>query len=445
VDPLYVLKYTGPINGMLCVLGIWFFVRKATGSRGAALVAAVIYGCSGTLLTYEMIRHAGTNSQEFAMVFLLPTLWFLLSYFETRDKKELYTAFAGLCLMGLSHTLVFAAGVGLGVLALMVRFLMEPKRMLGAAGKTIIFGTLSGVIAVIPLGIGLLMGRSAHGSSLEYLVSTANIPFPAISWMMFAYLGTLGLMMLYVLFTKGGAKSRKRWGTLLLLQLFIGLFYLFGPYLTQSVALEIRKEVLLAPFLGTSAGFAIFVLSRPIARFDKREILTLLLSIGLFVGLQLYVKPVPFEPFKMERDASVEQYLRINETFRPSEWMIVSNEEGYAMVLGSGYHMFIKDFVEQYDPDAKVLARMIGGTMEKLRTPDVFIYYEKKIFRSNYQEMKEIYDRREVEKTALEKWIVQYEKVHGKLERYFEDGNMIVYRIHIDISQKENFDELWGN
>jgi hypothetical protein len=108
INPLYIVKYSGPLNGILIMLGIFFFIYKCTDRSIPALVGAALYGIFGESLSMDWMRQAASNSQEYGYVFVLPVLYFALRYIEKGDEDSFRTYFAGVSALGLIHAIAYA-------------------------------------------------------------------------------------------------------------------------------------------------------------------------------------------------------------------------------------------------------------------------------------------------------------------------------------------------
>ncbi len=446
VDPLFILKYTGPLNAMLTIAGIWFFVYKVSGSKSSGYFAAAIYGCSGLFFNSELIRQAATNSQEFAIVFVLPTIWFLMKHYEEEGKKHLFAAFCGLVIIGYCHTLVFVFTVMIAFVVIFSRFLFDIKAALKKTPFVFLVGIGASILSVLPLGIGYLMGKTMHSSSLNYLEALAtNIVYKKLELGEYIFLAGLVAIFLLMIFPWVSKQFRKRMATLLFVFLSVGFFYYFLPVLTQSIVINSRKADLAILFLGVGAGMIHALVIKPFEKIDKLSIFGIFLVLLGFFGTIYYTKPVAFHPLKLEREQSIEGYLSIKSNFKAGEWMIISQEEGYSVVLGSGFHMFVGDFIKDFSTSSKRLKYINSSGATPLLTPDVFIFYEKNVFVNSvyYEAMKVIYDRREAEKPLLKKWLDDYEKNTGNLKIYYEDKDIAIYWIHTTYSQEEKFNQIW--
>ncbi len=442
-NPLYILKYTGPLCGMMTIFGLWFFVFEMTHSKTSAYLAAAVYGCTGLYFDLEMMRQSATNSQEFALVFVMPTIWFLIRYYQTDERKHLVTAAAGLCIMGAVHSLVLAYTVWLSLAIVLANLLKGTKKPWLMTLNVVVIGTIAIIISFLPLAAGYLFGFEIHGSSAEYLLRvSSSIVYAKIGLRELIFIG--GMLSAILLLIREWFESERRSMnvTLIILFMFAAIFYFIFPVITQSVVLESRKSILTLPFCGVAAGLihwqVICKVKGKMQTFTGVGILAVVLSI-ILIGIQ----PVPFEPQKMERDVSVEEYLKIKRSFLPSTWMIVSQEEGYAMVLGSGYHMMVRNFIDDVQLDSKTL-RLIDKTGKPINVEDVFIFYEKNVYRSFYVELTEVYDRREKEMPQLLALIETFEKRSNSITVYYEDANLRIYHIHEEHSKAEKFDKIWN-
>ncbi|WP_248927314.1 hypothetical protein [Paenibacillus hamazuiensis] len=430
IDALYINKYSGPLNSILTMLGIYFAVSRFTGKKYAGIVSAVLYGWFGFMIGAGWERQAATNSQEFALVFVLPTLYFFRKYLQTTDKLYFWTAVSGLAVTGLVHQLIY------GYLCMGIAFLVA-VHWLGGVRKhvkqtvwIVAAGAGSAVISAIPAGIGLAMGKKFQEAAQDFLTSTAaNLHTPSLGTMDYAALIALGLLFVGVLI--GWKNERLRTAGLFTL-LFSGTtfaLYYWGGVVTKSVVIAARMVDLWSLAIPMTIGMSWGVV---FAGFSKRPALRLAETVivcALMAGV-LYQYPLePIVPYKMERNDTVEQYLRISERHATKTWMIISQEEGYALVLGSGYHMYVRELLEQYDPAHKYLTMKGKAEPNKNLPTDVYIFEEKSVFRTHFEQLAPIYDRRERESKQLEQWISAYKEANGGIDVFFEDEFLKVYHI----------------
>lgn len=442
-NPLYVLKYTGPLCGLMTILGLWFFVFEITHSKTSAYFAAAVYGCTGLYFDLEMMRQAATNSQEFAMIFVLPTLWFLIRYYQSQDKRYLLTAGMGLCIMGAVHSLVLAFSVWLSAAIMLTYLLKGTRQSWQITFNVMVTGFIAIMLSLLPLAAGYLFGYEVHSSSAEYLLRvSSNIEYPKIGLRELIFIGGFLSTVLILIYEWFDSERRSVNFALIVLLLFAAIFYSVFPVITQSVVLDSRKSLLTLPFCGVAAGMIHWLIVRNV-KGNLQTLTGLGMLLAVLTTIVITIRPAPFEPRKMERDVSVEAYLKIKQNYLPSTWMIVSQEEGYAMVLGSGYHMLVRNFINDIYLDNKT-SRLMKKTGEPVNVEDVFIFYEKHVFRSLYTEIKDVYDRREKEMPQLLDFIKMYENRSSTISVYYEDSDLRIYHIHEELSQEDKFQKIWN-
>lgn len=450
IDPLYVVNYSGPLHGVFITLSIYFIVTRLTGRQIPGLLAAFIYGVLGEQLASEWIRQAAANSQEFAFVFNMPAIYYYYRYLREGNREDLRTASAATFVMGLVHTLSFAyVGMGMGIM-IFIALISNPKEYWQQVWKMCVVGVISVVIALLPAVIGLLMGKGFYGASAEFLVreSTQNL-IPKLMLFDYIVLASLGLLLLYIIF------DRKNWiiitGEKLIF--FLGsatfLLYLYGGVLTHNVVISTRVHELWSLMVPVVIGMGYYTLCRIIPFFLRKRLPEIVLAVILIVAGTQFFKPSPIIPYKMEYDSGVEQYLHISTMFRPTDWMIVSQEEGYALTYGKGYHLMLGDFLEWYNPWEEQLVSRKNGSEELLVTQDIFIYREKKMFipkigKADLDKIWSRYERREKEYEELKQWVEDYRSLHDNLSIFYEDENIIIYRINQPPDREKAFGKIWG-
>ncbi len=462
-DPLYVLKYTGPLNGVLTTLGLYFVISRFTGRATPGIISAFVYGVLVDPLHLEWARQVSTNSQEFALVFLLPAWYFAHRYLKSGEKADYWSAAACFLVIGWVHTIVFIF-LGLGLVCLIFACLtINFRSSVRPAGHLCLAGGAAGVLAGLPAGLGLLIGRQFHGASVDFLTLRVKVPFPPVNYLDQVALGGIGLFFFSCLLSKKTRKDLVTAVFILLLGLSaFAIYAALGP-ITGNAILATRMSLLwglVAPAgigLGWSAltrfgpeqeGFKPGQAGLEPGQEGKKTVETLLcLVVVAFTAV--YFQPAPAKPYKMQYDSMVEQYLRISSDFLPTEWMIVSAEEGYALALGKGYHLMLGDFLSGYDPMSRRLARVVDGREEVLSTPDTFIFKEKRLFQVTEKSiepiMKPILQRRAEEYRKLDQWVEKYRAGHDNLSIYYEDSNIQVIRIHQPRTREKIFRDIWGS
>jgi hypothetical protein len=443
IDPLYVLRYTGPLNGLLIAFGIYFVTSRLTKKTAPGIIAALIYGVLGGSFFGDWVRQAATNSQEFGFVFVLPTLYFFYKYMDENKKNYLITAFCGAAVCGLVHTIsLFFVVFGVGIIIL-VGLILKFKASLKPIIRIMLAGIITAIISVIPAGIGLMTGNAFHGSSSDFISSSdKNIQLTNLNILDYAAVGSIALMFIYIFLSKGKFKTK-------LFQVFVFLFssiafivYYMGGYLTKSLIVNDRLADLWYLTAPVTIGFGFFIFLRILYKLKIYDIILSILTLTIVVASINYYRPEPILPYKMERDSNVEQYFRITSQYRATEWMMVSQDEGYAVVMGTGYHMLVHNFLNAYDPTKFYL--IDKATKQILKTQDIFIYYEKSIFTTGFDTMKKIYETRLLDQPLLAQWIKSYGEKHKNLSIFYEDRDIIIYKIHQATSKSDRFLKIWG-
>ncbi len=448
IDPLYVLRYTGPLNGVLIALGLYFTISGLTKNKTAGIISAFLYGVCGNFMTLEWARQASTNSQEFAFVFILPSLYFLYKYIKENKKSDLITAGIGITITGLVHTLAFMlCGIGMGVILFIVLTEKNKINRWNTGLKIIITGILSVLISMTPIGLGLLLKKRANESAANYLASTANdILSPTLITSDYIALFAISVIFLFVLFNlfKWNKLSMEKFILLFSISTFT-LHYMGGP-ITKSIMVSSRSGELWAIVSAASIGTGFYILTRIFKHAKNSSLIISLAGFAAVAFVVFSINPQHIAPYKMEWNSTVEQYLSISKNFRPTNWTIVSSQyESYDLALGKGYHNYVDSLLEKIDPekDPKDSFGIDYGE-------DIFIYYEKVIFQlpqSNhiYDLLEEDYERRKLEREQLEQWIADYKKNNDNMTVYYEDEVLKVYHIKIKMDEEEKNKRIWGS
>lgn len=447
-DPLYTLKYTGPLNGVLTVLGIYFFVSRLTGRDVPGIISAFIYGALVGSIHMEWARQAATNSQEFALVFLFPGWYFTYKYLKAKNRHDFWTAFAAFVIIGWSHAVVFAfLSIGVGCL-LAASLATDRRTSFKPVCNIFLAGVAAGILAVLPALVGLIMKKPFFAASVDFLLSQASVTVPNLSRADVTALAGFGLLLVVTAIKRRNMDWNAVIFFVLLAIVSLAIYMFLGP-VTGSAMMVSRMILLwgLVITLGLGLGWYALLEIIPeavIKRFPEKVLCAVILA-----GIVLLVKPVPAVPYKMQYDIAVEQYLRISGSLLPTEWTIVSEEEGYALALGKGYHIMLGNFLRWYNPTDKILSRVVNGHKEKLDTPDIFVFKEKKIFRVNELSlqpiMKPIITRRTREYRMLDEWMKKYTATHKNWSIYYEDTDLQVIRIHRTETRDRVFQDIWRN
>jgi hypothetical protein len=449
IDGLLVLRYTGPFNTLLITIGLYYLIRKLTGNAIGALLASSIYGC---LLIYiywfPIERQVGTNSQEFAFVFIYPVLYFLIRYCLSNKSQYLFIGIIGTSIIGLVHSFAFAF-IGLLIGLLIINSLIITRTFSRALFRLAGFSLLTVVIALVPILLGVLLGKEFHSTSLDYLLSNNNKQSsPSLILIDYITLACLCLTSLLLL-SKKMAKHDRFISLFTVMAGFLtfGIYYLGGP-ITSSVLVATRSSELwgiLVPFtIGISFAF-IF------KHFPKKWSYRTYFLFAAYLSIILYIcKPSPIIAYKLEHNANIEQYLKIRSLYRPKTWQIISNNEGYAVSLGNGFHMHINDFIKQYDPKRESLTKYGEMKPNKNLAPDIFLFLEKQMFKvsksnSIYSILLPEYRQREKAYEELQQWLDHHKSNNFPVDVFYEDTNIIIYHFKVKVAKQKQDKIIWSD
>jgi hypothetical protein len=297
-------------------------------------------------------------------------------------------------------------------------------------------------VAVLPIGIGLLLKKNFSITAINLILENDMfIKMPEIR--LFDYIGmaSLAIIFLNLLFDipKKNVFIKKMW--IFLFGTFSFLFYIYGGVLTHSKYLNQGSNTLWALLIPVVIAFAFLAL------FDALKIMFRFNYIGhiacylTILSVLYYLPQNPIISDKKEYNSSVVQYLKISKTFRPTQWMIVSWQEGYSLALGSGFHMLIDDFIDSYSPENKKLIN-INDNYKELRTEDLFIFYEKNIFYNQTVDLG-YYRYKSAMKPKIFEWISKYQENHHNISLFYRDENIEVWQIHQLLDKEEIRTRIW--
>jgi hypothetical protein len=431
INPLYILKYSGPFNEFLILFGIYFFSLKITGKRLPAIISIAIYGLMYKYLPGEYERQAATNSQEFGFVFIFPTLYFYYKYLEFGEKGDCLTALAGLTASGLVHLIAFAfTGLGLFIVLLvyiLFQFKTTKKRIL----YSIVTGILSILISAMPAIIGhYLLRIKYYGSSESYAKSILeNISLRNMGNREYLVLIILLVLLVYS-FLIIMRKTKQGMGIVFITFYSVVAFFLYyaGGTLTKLEVVENRSAELISLLIPVILGIWIWIIAKLLNKFKYKELIEQSLCVGIIVFVLIYIKPNPIIPYKMLRGIAVEKYLEISKKLLPTEWMVVSYDDLTVLARGSGYHLMIDDFVSRYSPENEQLLDNETGEFNKIR--DVFIFYEKEIFLDKVESITYSIEKRQRYANEIKSWIDKYKEKSTHISLYYEDDKLSIYRIN---------------
>ena len=440
-DPIYILKYVGSFNGVFTTITLYYFTYKLTNSKSTGIITAFVFGILSPFLPGEWARQASTNSQEFALAFI-PLCWlFTIQYLQTKEKRYLWTAATAFSVTGLTHSLIYglmAAGV---VFIILTYFVFGIRKNFRAVYHLAAAGVVSGIISSIPMIIGLVMKKPFHGSSAEYLTASSVVTYiPRLNYIDYAAIICIGLIFLLLVLHRWLKERPEPLVFLILFSSFALFSYLYLGVITGSTLISSRIYLLwmMVICIVIGAGWYALVTSFRIILFKPLE---WTLCLALLISATVYYKPTPSMPYKMLHDSMINQYIAISKEFTPTDWMMISNEEGYAIAFGKGWHMQLYNFIDDYSPRTGKLVNQ-ANPQEIIETENILILEEKVVFEPPLSIVKPLVEKRTEYYQKLREWVEVYNQYHDNLTIYYEDENLRVYYIYQP--EKKEFNKIWN-
>jgi hypothetical protein len=351
-NPVVVLQTTGPMVGFALVLVGAAAVFIMTRRPLAAAIYAWLYGTMSGWLPVDIERHAGHNSQEFAMLFILPAAAFSQLYL-TQGVRFYAGATGGAVLLAvLTHPIatlfvVLAVCGPTGISLLRERFRNWRQVLILAAACAL--GALGG--ALPPL-IGVALGLPTHGSSTAYATERfdpAFYPGPPY-WMVAVLAASLLLAFWHLVWRRRFADPAG------IAALGLGASTLVGMAVAYSPLLGIPARVLYdrgrdpaSMLLAAAAGAAFALLCSRALKFPRIAWVPPAALLGA-MALAWYVSPPAIaRPPRVFDDAALYQYMRIWNAHDPGSWAMVAGPDAYTLAIARANHYYPEDLNTKYE------------------------------------------------------------------------------------------------
>lgn len=445
INNIYIIKYTAPLDALLLMLTLYMSLYGWTRKHTAAFFATLCYGVFGhILLGDDWIRLAATESQEFGMIFVLPTAYFLLRFLRNRDHTDLFTAFAGMSVTGLIHPLAYLDD-GIACLAVLLAYLLVKR---GETLRPVWLSTLAGAASVIitlaPLGMGLMLGHPINSASSSFIgAHVASSYRPALGPVDFIALGVIVLLAWRATQRSDSPDKRTVWLFMAVYGASTFALYDVGGALTHSIVIATRSLDLWgyteALLLGVGVQEALSLLPA----FISKPVAPMLMTLAI-LGSVLTGQIKPILPYTMQWSQNVYELLQINKSYRTSGYMIVSADaEDYDLVLGNGYFMTLTQFLQLYNPAKPTLTRYGAHQVDHAVASNVFLLDPKKVFEVGKQSgiwsfEAPYYAQERKLRTQFAHWLHTYKEHHGKVSVYYQDAHVVIYQFVIPLPQRNS-------
>lgn len=497
LDALITLKYFAPTACLLIMTMLYFGLRKIFSTKYPALFGLMIYSLINIFGEQVTYRFQFAIPQEYAMIMLMPMGIFLIDYI--RDKKIVDLTF-----FGISLSLMLGIHFYTGIIGLVMVFsigiiylykIIKDKIFL----KLFIAGLLSIIVAIGPLGVGLMVGHEMEQSMnwatevIQGDIYKEDIVPESLTWdrfmqnanedmtkhvvlninVFYIFLGSMLTVLLFNLVLKMLKKddAKSTYQIIFVLNSSLLLFLMLLRSLQLPTIMETKRvAIFFAYFSPILMGIPLEIIDRI---FKNRKIKKTIpfISVGamvislVFVIGKDYVRPIsPFYYFQTTGTMLAD--ISIIEEYEDYTWTAVSPVNNISAVLNHGYHYELDDFI---------LVQENWSKEKQLRIPTeyVFIYIEKrpiiKYGSRSYRDKLDPKNRKMVtEEDALKEltvggehrhyqkerhilmakayyWAQEYQKYFPKeMTVYYEDEELIVYKIKQNKYALNNFTIDYG-
>jgi hypothetical protein len=430
IDPMYVVKFSVPAFGLITCFSMYFFVSRISGCSAAGIIPAVVFGWLGTHFLGEYALVGSTIVPWASVMLAFMTMYLFYKYTENCEKRYFLSAALGAGAVGLIHPFGFVFLV-LGVITLSMAILLSDfvksiLKVLKMAGMV----AAAGLIAATPAGVGMLTGSWFSNAALEVI---ANTPFKAFNPGLYDYgaLAGLGLTLLhaFVSIRNRSGFAAKIWVFSLGTSVFCLTYFswwLGNGYAAAGALLLWR--IMIPVLIGFGAGVVFSAFNRILKTKNLGHVICAVICTAMVV---FYPQKPSLAP-RGEINTLVEQYLKIRTVYRPTQWVMVSRGEGFALAYGSGYHILPDEFVEKFSPFQSKLTDSSGPLSKTLSANYIFVFNEKTDKASAAGTREKIDD-----------WLEKYKNYHNNITLYYSDDDFDIWKIQQEPGRDEVIEGIW--
>lgn len=173
VETFVLLRVFGVVQTLWIHMMLFLFIRMSCKSVYVSYMAVGVYAFANIFSYNTYSRYYCTLPQEFGMIFILPSIYFLYRFFDQRKKEE----GKGWRVPSSSYLVWFAMSFGLTLAVHFYDTMIAGLFCIGIAvgyffrlfrrkyfGRVMLAGIISVVIAVLPMGIAFASGTPLQGS-----------------------------------------------------------------------------------------------------------------------------------------------------------------------------------------------------------------------------------------------------------------------------------------
>ncbi|KLU66426.1 hypothetical protein DEAC_c18250 [Desulfosporosinus acididurans] len=441
-DALYILKYTGPLNGVLATLSMYFFMEKVTGKKLSGILSAFVFGVLGSALSPDWQSQGSTNSLVFGIIFLFLSWYFAISFMKTHEKRYLWTVAAAMLINGYVNTYIYILSWSMFLFLILSYLIFDAGNSRLASRDLFLVSFGSGIVTLLQIIVSLLLGKKSDVKAADLL--TFNL-IPSIKkFGIIDEIAILGFILFLLVAILQNKEIHERIVAFVLFILGISslLLYRYIGINIDNLNLTFVFGVFWTLLASIGVGLLLGLIQDNFEKYTPIHILEYCICFMAMVTIILFSRPSLPQPFKIQYDQEINQYLRICDEYCNSEWVMVSEEEGYYIALGKGGYINISNFLNLYDPRTLTFRKEVN--QEEPFVSDYFIFVQKKLFSNGMYINEALYKERLKNYEAIEKWIETYRTAHQNLSIYYKDDFIEVYHISLSRTSEDNFRRIWG-
>lgn len=459
MDPYWIIRFLGPLTGFFIVMSVYYFSLRTTRSRLGGLLALVIYGLvSDGRFPSAVYRQTAALPMEFAAIFVLPGLYFLWLYLHCQKRTFMLLYLETVAITVLIHpyatVYLILWAIILGVIACLFK-----KVTIKTFVEVGLFTAISAGLALLPFGIGLMMGKVFYKGATDFILANINGAVLSgssglliqVSQNLFLNLSLLlGLVLLAI-----GVLRRKRQNPVLIfcvgiISLLMLLMFQAPQFGFPQIINQLRTGVFASLMFAVVYAWGFSVVEGIIPdwqvwgwHINKRRLFEIIVSVLCLIVIFRYTPDIP-QMRRVEYDAAASGYLTIAQQFPRLDWTLVAPTEQLQEASGNGWHYDLLKFVRTFN----LKQAADPGFTVPIPTNHIFFFIERKPFGAgrltdDADAAKELapmgndpYSQYYIDvgqRTILEakayKWMKTYLQHHAGVSVFYEDSNLIIYHI----------------
>ena len=433
------IKFFGALVGTLLTGSVMWSTYRFSGRVVPALVAGALYGIVPALFPDTAVRQIAAEGQELGNLLVLPIAWLVFQAWVTKKPGYVLGASAAMAAVALTHPIAlfnavlaaFAATFGgWAVAGVSLPMLKRFAWMIPSAA----------ILAVLPLGIGIAMGRPLLASGVTFLTESATVAarqssaiMPPISFMVWVSLAAIACLFVTKLLWYDELWEMGLPATLFLLLVFAEAVVQLPRVGISFAPLVTRAGEFLALVESLSVGLGVAGLQEAVERLGVDQpraalgtFLASLLAVGYIVEKH---PPRPLIAYTMNSDTYVAELVHLGTALPKFSWDAVAYN-AYALAVYQGY---------QYNPSvwaSHVSPRYhwphwkdAGSAPFAMSQPNIFFFVSRHQELGHVPGRTQILKQDQIQNADLIHWIRAWEKVHGSMPIYFHNSQMTVYEL----------------